>query len=177
MLEIRIPLTSDIRVRFWANQRNPMRVQRIHWLRAIWRSYRSSFQRLNYGQGCVCYHQGAQGACAGHSEPHHEWDEQVAWCAGSPLHVKWGNSLLTMFLGWTSKSLRVQGLPSSKDMDNFLWSMNHYFRGARIIDGAMWVSIASMFLVDIAWLWWHRKSNERSGEPITIWVQFQVELW
>lgn len=33
-----------------------------------------------------------------------------------------------------------------------------------------------MYLADVSLLWWHRRLNERSDEPITTWDQFLAKL-
>ncbi|MFQ6635420.1 hypothetical protein Gotur_012083 [Gossypium turneri] len=52
------------------------------------------------------------------------------------------------------KSKEFMGTRSACDVDNFLWRMENYFRAKGIMDGAVKVNIASMFLTDIAFLWW-----------------------
>ncbi|MBA0716565.1 hypothetical protein Golax_015386 [Gossypium laxum] len=52
------------------------------------------------------------------------------------------------------KSKEFVGTMSACNVDNFLWRMENYFRAKGIMDGAIKVNIASMFLTGIAFLWW-----------------------
>ena len=67
---------------------------------------------------------------------------------------------------------------STKDIDNFLWDMEQYFRVMGIVKDATKVSTALMYLVDIALLWWQRRCNETrpEGATITTWEEFQWEF-
>ena len=58
------------------------------------------------------------------------------------------------------KPKEFKGTRSAKDVDNFLWGMEQYFRVMGIVEDATKVSTASMYLVDIALLWWRRRCNE-----------------
>lgn len=57
-------------------------------------------------------------------------------------------------------------------MNNFLWYMEQYFQAMEITNGALQVSTAAMYLTDNALLWWHCRSDDRSGEPTTTWELF-----
>ena len=76
------------------------------------------------------------------------------------------------------KPKEFKGTRSAKDVDNFLWGMEQYFRVMGIVEDATKVSIASMYLVDIALLWLRRRCNETrpGGAAITIWEEFQREF-
>lgn len=74
------------------------------------------------------------------------------------------------------KPKEFKGSQVAKDVDNFLWSMENYFRATGINDDAMRVNTVSVYLSDVALLWWCRRSDERSGDPITIWGHVEVEL-
>ncbi|MBA0644451.1 hypothetical protein Goklo_028608 [Gossypium klotzschianum] len=57
------------------------------------------------------------------------------------------------------------GTRSACDVDNFLWRMENYFRAKGIVDNVVKVSTTSMFLTDIALLWWWgRSTDKRQGE-------------
>lgn len=58
-----------------------------------------------------------------------------------------------------SKPKEFKGSHVAKDVDNFLWYMEQYFRAMGITNGALWVSTAAMYLTDNALLWWHRRSE------------------
>ncbi|MBA0877119.1 hypothetical protein Goshw_022262 [Gossypium schwendimanii] len=46
------------------------------------------------------------------------------------------------------------GIMSVCDVENFLWMMENYFRAKGIVDDVVKVNTDSMFLTDIALLWW-----------------------
>ncbi|MFQ6665887.1 hypothetical protein Gotur_032447 [Gossypium turneri] len=62
------------------------------------------------------------------------------------------------------------------DVDNFLWRMENYFRAKVIVDDAVKVNTASMFLTDIALLWWRGKTIDKRQGKIGTWQEFQCEL-
>ena len=47
---------------------------------------------------------------------------------------------------------------SAKDVDNFVWGMEQYFRVAATADDAK-VSTAVLHLSDVALLWWRRRCD------------------
>ncbi|MFQ6648198.1 hypothetical protein Gotur_021189 [Gossypium turneri] len=53
------------------------------------------------------------------------------------------------------------GTRSACNVDNFLWRMENYFRAKGITDDAVKVNIASMFLTDIAILWWRCRTTDK----------------
>ncbi|MBA0597595.1 hypothetical protein Gorai_007398 [Gossypium raimondii] len=56
------------------------------------------------------------------------------------------------------------GMRSRKDVKNFLWGMGQYFRAKGIMNDATKVNIYAMYFIDVAWLWWCRRSiDERRG--------------
>ncbi|PKI46788.1 hypothetical protein CRG98_032825 [Punica granatum] len=56
-----------------------------------------------------------------------------------------------------------KGTRVAKDVDNFIWSMKTYFRATGVEDDAVRVGMVSMYLVDVALLWWRRRCDDRSG--------------
>ncbi|KAK8271509.1 hypothetical protein V6Z12_D11G267000 [Gossypium hirsutum] len=68
------------------------------------------------------------------------------------------------------------GTRYSCNVDNFLWRMEHYFRAKGIVDDAVKVNTASMFLTDIALLWWRRRTTDKRQGEIGTWQEFQCEL-
>ncbi|KAG8496826.1 hypothetical protein CXB51_008045 [Gossypium anomalum] len=57
------------------------------------------------------------------------------------------------------------GTRSACDVDNFLWRMKNYFYAKGITDDVVKVNTDSMFLTDIALLWWRGKTTDkRQGE-------------
>ncbi|MBA0754414.1 hypothetical protein Gogos_022202 [Gossypium gossypioides] len=65
------------------------------------------------------------------------------------------------------KLKKFVGTRSTCDVDNFLWMMENYFRAKCIIDDAVKVNTASMFLIDITLLWWQ--------DRLKPWVRQEVE--
>ncbi|KAL3524836.1 hypothetical protein ACH5RR_013208 [Cinchona calisaya] len=74
------------------------------------------------------------------------------------------------------KPKEFNGHREAKVVDNFLWSMEQYFRNARIRIDEQKVNLASSYLTDYALLWWRHRSDNRSGTAITTWDQFVDEF-
>ncbi|XP_052483730.1 uncharacterized protein LOC128039297 [Gossypium raimondii] len=68
------------------------------------------------------------------------------------------------------------GTRSACDVDNFLWRMENYFRAKGIVEDAVKVNTASMFLTDIALLWWRGRTTDKRHGEIGTWQEFQCEL-
>ncbi|MBA0881531.1 hypothetical protein Goshw_029910 [Gossypium schwendimanii] len=62
------------------------------------------------------------------------------------------------------------------DVDNFLWRMENYFHAKGIVDEVVKVNTASMFLTDIALLWWRGRTTDKRQGEIGTWQEFQYEL-
>ncbi|OMO77547.1 reverse transcriptase [Corchorus capsularis] len=56
------------------------------------------------------------------------------------------------------KPKEFKGTRSAKKVDNFLCGMEQYLRATNVTDEATKVNTASMYLVDIALLWWRRRA-------------------
>ncbi|MBA0556443.1 hypothetical protein Golob_026544 [Gossypium lobatum] len=67
-----------------------------------------------------------------------------------------GNGVASASLNYedVSKLKEFMGTSSTCDVDNFLWRMEKYFYAKGIMDDAVKVNTTSMFLTDIALLWW-----------------------
>ncbi|KAH1096345.1 hypothetical protein J1N35_013266 [Gossypium stocksii] len=76
------------------------------------------------------------------------------------------------------KPEKFKGARSARDVDNFLWEMEQYFRAMGIEEDAIKVNTASIYFTDVALLWWRRRSTDerRGGNAIGTWEQFQREL-
>ncbi|KAK8366718.1 hypothetical protein V6Z12_A02G137800 [Gossypium hirsutum] len=62
------------------------------------------------------------------------------------------------------KPEKFKGARSARDVDNFLWEMEQYFRAMGIEDDAIKVNTASIYFTDVALLWWrHRSTDEKHG--------------
>ncbi|KAK8335242.1 hypothetical protein V6Z12_A09G040700, partial [Gossypium hirsutum] len=66
------------------------------------------------------------------------------------------------------KPKEFKGTRSAREVDNFLWRVEQYFRAKGIADDATKVITAAMYLTDIALLWWRRRSTDvrRGGTEI-----------
>ncbi|MFQ6640103.1 hypothetical protein Gotur_015263 [Gossypium turneri] len=62
------------------------------------------------------------------------------------------------------KPKEFAGTRSACDVDNLLWRMEHYFRAKGIMDDAVKVNTASMFLTDIVLLWWRGRTTDKRQE-------------
>ncbi|PKI72750.1 hypothetical protein CRG98_006835 [Punica granatum] len=58
-----------------------------------------------------------------------------------------------------------KGTRVAKDVDNFIWK-----------DEAVRVGMVSMYLVDVALLWWRRRCDDRSGNMVNTWEEFKAEF-
>ncbi|GLT61128.1 hypothetical protein SLA2020_338540 [Shorea laevis] len=56
------------------------------------------------------------------------------------------------------------GARSAKELENFLWDMEQYFRAARIPEGEQ-VTITTMYLTSDAKLWWRTPKDDDFGRP------------
>ncbi|GMI79779.1 hypothetical protein HRI_001647200 [Hibiscus trionum] len=76
------------------------------------------------------------------------------------------------------KPKEFKGKRSAQDVENFVWGMEQYFRVMGIKDDAEKVTVASMYLTDVALLWWRRRCSEEKGKniPVETWEEFQVEF-
>ncbi|KAK8307358.1 hypothetical protein V6Z12_D03G189900 [Gossypium hirsutum] len=71
-----------------------------------------------------------------------------------------------------------KGARSANEVDNFLWAMEQYFCIMNIEDDAIMVNIVAMYFIDVALLWWRRRSTDvrRGRTGIGTWKEFQKEF-
>ncbi|VFQ79625.1 unnamed protein product [Cuscuta campestris] len=71
-----------------------------------------------------------------------------------------------------------KGSRNAKELDNFLWSMEKYFRALAISEEKRKVDMASLFLEDTAMVWWRRRQGDMEKGTCTIdtWAEFKSEL-
>ncbi|GMI72874.1 hypothetical protein HRI_000956700 [Hibiscus trionum] len=76
------------------------------------------------------------------------------------------------------KPKEFKGNRSAQDIENFVWGMKQYFRVIGIKDDAEKVTVAFMYLTDVALLWRRRRCYEEKGKyiPVETWEEFQVEF-
>ncbi|KAF2319180.1 hypothetical protein GH714_013783 [Hevea brasiliensis] len=70
------------------------------------------------------------------------------------------------------------GARSARDIDNFLWSLEQYFRALGIEDDARKVDHAPLYLAESAMVWWRRRMAdvEKGTCSIKTWSEFKMEL-
>ncbi|OMO71031.1 Retrotransposon gag protein [Corchorus capsularis] len=72
------------------------------------------------------------------------------------------------------KPKEFKGTRSTKEVDNFIWGIEQYLRASNITNEATKVSTASMYLGDIALLWWRRRAA--ATPAIETWDDFKKEF-
>ncbi|MFQ6667960.1 hypothetical protein Gotur_033802 [Gossypium turneri] len=89
-----------------------------------------------------------------------------------------GEGVSSAALSWEDvpKLKEFVGTRSAFDVDNSLWRMENYFRAKGITNDAIKINTTSMFLTDIALLWWWGKSRNKRQSEIGSWQEFQYEL-
>ncbi|XP_068639496.1 uncharacterized protein [Aristolochia californica] len=70
------------------------------------------------------------------------------------------------------------GKQDAKDLENFLWQMEQYFKADKISEEAMKVDTATMYLTDDPMLWWRRRYDDVIEGRCTIatWEDFRKEI-
>ena len=70
------------------------------------------------------------------------------------------------------------GNRDAKDLDNYLWHMERYFEAIGLNNEETKVRTATLYLIDNATLWWHRKFSEMEKGTCTIdtWADFKREI-
>ena len=67
------------------------------------------------------------------------------------------------------------GTRSAKELENFLWDMEQYFKAARIPDEEKF-SMTNMYLSGDATLWWRTRMSDESRSKIDQWETLKKEL-
>ena len=70
------------------------------------------------------------------------------------------------------------GKKDAKELDNFLWHMEHYFEAIALTEEATKVRIVTLYLTDNATLWWHQRfaDIEKGTCTIDTWDTFKWEI-
>ena len=70
------------------------------------------------------------------------------------------------------------GKRDAKELDNFLWHMERYFEAITLTDEVAKVRIATLYLTNIATLWWCRRFTDMGKDICTIetWEVFKREI-
>ena len=73
---------------------------------------------------------------------------------------------------------RFSGNQDAKELDNFLWHIEQYFKAIALIDEAAKVRTTTFYLTDTTTLWWHRRfaDMEKSICTIETWDEFKREI-
>ena len=76
------------------------------------------------------------------------------------------------------KPMSYDGQRDAREVDNFLWHMEQYFKAISLEDEQMKVQTAILYLKDTATLWWRRRHGdiERGTCTIDTWDSFKREL-
>lgn len=76
------------------------------------------------------------------------------------------------------KSEEFKETSSGRDVDNFLWGMERYFHAMGIKDNPTKVNIGPVYFIDVALLWWRRRSIDKKlgGTVIRTWMELQNEF-
>ena len=77
--------------------------------------------------------------------------------------------------------LKPQGFSDKRDvkeLDNFLWHMERYFKAITLIDETANIRTATLYLTDTATLWWRRRFFDMKKGICTIetWEDFKREI-
>ncbi|GFS29830.1 hypothetical protein Acr_00g0008700 [Actinidia rufa] len=70
------------------------------------------------------------------------------------------------------------GLRNTRELDNFLWSLEQYFEATNIREEDRKIKTTSLFLTDATALWWRRchTDMERGTSTIATWDDFKKEI-
>ncbi|KAH7670774.1 Synaptobrevin protein [Dioscorea alata] len=70
------------------------------------------------------------------------------------------------------------GSRNAKELDNFLWSLEQYFKALGIVEDAKKMETTTLYLDNTAMVWWRRRSVdiERGTCKINTWAEFKKEL-
>ncbi|KAE8717722.1 hypothetical protein F3Y22_tig00110029pilonHSYRG00062 [Hibiscus syriacus] len=81
-------------------------------------------------------------------------------------------------LGDIPKLEKFKGSRSAQDVENFLWGLDQYFAATGITEDAKKVNIASVYVSEVALMWWRRRCNDvKCGTTaIATWEEFQAEF-
>ncbi|KAF2308984.1 hypothetical protein GH714_040396 [Hevea brasiliensis] len=76
------------------------------------------------------------------------------------------------------KPSAFKGSRSAKEIDNFLWTLDQYFRALGVDDDARKIDNAPLYLADSAMVWWRRRLTdvEKGTCTISTWDEFKKEL-
>lgn len=84
----------------------------------------------------------------------------------------------TKVLADVPKPKVFKGTRDAQDVENFIWSMDQYFRRMNIVEESTKVNTASAYFTDTALLWWRRRCTEEKSKdaPVETWEELQAEV-
>ncbi|KAH1128765.1 hypothetical protein J1N35_000143 [Gossypium stocksii] len=88
-----------------------------------------------------------------------ELEGELALCRAT---VRKGVSSVALKCEDVPKPKEFAGTRSAYNVDSFLWMIENYFCAKGIMDNAIKVNTASMFLTNIALLWWRGRSIDKT---------------
>ena len=70
------------------------------------------------------------------------------------------------------------GKQDAKELDNFLWHMERYFKVIALTDEAAKIRITTLYLIDKVFLWWRQRFSDMEKGICTIerWDDFKREI-
>ncbi|KAK9665653.1 hypothetical protein RND81_14G126600 [Saponaria officinalis] len=70
------------------------------------------------------------------------------------------------------------GKRNSKEIDNFLWSMEHHFKNIHITSEEAKINMVTLYLIGDAILWWRRRESDIRRKVCTIstWDEFKIDF-
>ncbi|XP_043809670.1 uncharacterized protein LOC122722623 [Manihot esculenta] len=76
------------------------------------------------------------------------------------------------------KPQAFRGTRNAKEIDNFLWSLEQYFKALGIVEDARKIDHAPLYLADTAMVWWRRREADIEKGTCTLetWDDFKREL-
>ncbi|KAF7807946.1 Transposon Tf2-2 polyprotein [Senna tora] len=71
-----------------------------------------------------------------------------------------------------------KGARNAKELDNFLWGVEQYFKALGITEDASKIDTTTLYLDDTARMWWRRRQGdvEKGTCTINTWAEFKKEL-
>ena len=58
------------------------------------------------------------------------------------------------------RSKAYNGSRNMKEVDNFLWSLEQYFKALGVTEDAKKIDSAALYLMDTAMVWWRRRYSD-----------------
>lgn len=97
----------------------------------------------------------------------------VTWTSSTPAGMFATSSRIEI-----PKPSMFKGSTNAREIDNFIWGIKQYFKAIDIVDEALKVDNATLFLMDTTSVWWRRRHADiKNGAYIIAnWEYFKKEL-